>query len=165
VQLSAFADPESGTWDVAVDGRWLGGGPGDAATVAFASFDPSAFGSARLLVVWLADGDTYTFAALRPQNAKGQDKDQIAVSLPDTKSDSQVFDPRLSTEYSAAGVPKRFGVELWLGNDPEGDLHPLRLGGEAAGASPALSEGQLNVYPMRAHSAGVPGLGLYVLVQ
>jgi hypothetical protein len=164
VQLSAFADPESATWDVAVDGRWFGPGPGELPTVDFDPLDPDAFGSARLVAIWLENGETFTLTALRPMNAKGQDKDTITVSLPDTQSALSVFDPRLSTEYSAAGVPQRFGVELWLGEDPEGDQHPLRLAGEATQSAP-ITQGPLSVHPMRAHSAGVAGLGVYLLVR
>jgi hypothetical protein len=165
VQLSAFADPESGVWDVAVDGRWLGDGPAEAPVVAFRDFDPADISSARLLVLWLSNGETYTLSALRPSGAKGQDKDDITVALPESQTALSVFDSRLSTEYSTAGAPQRFGIELWLGEDPDGDQHPLRLGGEAAAGSPPLSEGQLSVHPMHAHSAGTAGLGLYLLVR
>jgi hypothetical protein len=165
VQLSAFADLESGTWDVAIDGRWLRDGPGDAPVVDFEPFEPANVGSARLLAVWLENGETYTLSALRPANAKGHDKDRIAVALPEAQGALRVFDPRLSTEYSATGVPQRFGVELWLGEDPDADQHPLRLGGEAQPETAPLSAGQLSIHPMRAHSAGISGLGLYVLVQ
>jgi hypothetical protein len=165
VQLSAFADLESAVWDVAIDGRWLGAGPGESAVVTFTPFDADSVGSARLVAVWLSSGETYSLAALRPTHAKGQDRDAISVSLPQTQEALSVFDPRLSTEYSADGVPQRFGVELWLGEDPEGDQRPLRLAGEAQGETAALTQGPVSVHPMRAHSAGVSGLGIYVLVQ
>ena len=165
MQLSAFADPETATWDLAIDGRWLGDGPGDGPIVDFDPFDPAGLGSARLLAVWLSNGETYTLSALRPQNAKGQDKDTIVVRLPDAQAPLQVFDSRLSTEYSLTGVPQRFGIELWLGDDVDGDQHPLRLGGEAEAGAEPVREGQVSIHPMRAHSAGIPGLGLYVLVQ
>ncbi len=165
MQLSAFADLESATWDVALDGAWLGDGPGDAPTVDFAPFEPAEVGSGRLLAVWLSNGETYCLTALRPANAKGQDKDRISVRLPETQAPLMVFDPRLSTEYSAEGVPQRFGIELWLGEDPEGDQRPLRLGGEADPETAPLQRGQLSIHPMRAHSAGVTGLGLYMLVR
>ncbi len=165
MQLTAYADPESAIWDIAVDGRWLGAGPGDAPVVDFEAFEPASVGSARLLAVWLSNGETYTLSALRPANAKGHDKDRIAVGLPDAHAALQVFDPRLSTEYSAAGVPQRFGVELWLGEDADGDQHPLRLAGEAETGRAPVSEGQLSIHPMRAHSADIPGVGLYVLVR
>ncbi len=164
MQLSAFADPESASWDVAVDGRWLGDGPGEALTVDFEPFELSDHGSARLVVAWLANGETYTLTAVRPAHAKGQDKDRITVVLPEAQADMSVFDPRLSTEYSATGVPQRFGIELWLGEDPEGDQRPLRLAGEAVPDSAPVSHAQLSIHPMRAHSAGTPGLGLYLLV-
>lgn len=184
MQLSAFADPGTGTWGVAVDGRWIGAEPDTVAdsapTVDFDPFDLDGIDSARLVAVWLDNGEVFHLTALRPTHAKGQDRDLITVALPADQTLS-VFDPRLSTEYSAAGMPRRFGVELWLGEDPDGDQHPLRLAGEAdpkadpeaefksgsgsgSGSAP-LTEGQLTVHPMRAHSAGVTGIGLYLLVR
>ncbi len=165
MQLSAFADLESALWDVAIDGRWLGAGPGDRPTLEFGAFDPAQIGSARLLAVWLDNGETYTLSALRPAGARGHDKDELTVVLPEQQAPLQVFDPRLSTEYSSAGVPRRFGVELWLGDDPEGEQHPLRIAGEAGAAAPAITEGPLSVHPMRAHSADIQGMGLYLLVS
>jgi hypothetical protein len=165
VQLSAFADLDAATWDIAIDGRWLGAGPGERTVIALPPFDPTRLGSARLLIVWLSNGETYTLTALRPPNAKGQDKDLITVALPEQQAPLQVFDPLLSTEYTAEGTPRRFGIELWLGEDAEGDQHPLRLAGEAVGENPALREGSLTVHPMQSQGAGVSGLGLYLLVS
>ncbi len=165
MQLSAFADLASTTWDVAIDGRWLGGGPDEHPVIEFAAFEPATLGSARLLAVWLDNGETFTLSALRPAGAKGQDRDEISVVLPPTQAPLQVFDPRLSTEYGGDGTPQRFGIELWLGDDPEGDQHPLRLAGEARAEDAVLSDGPVSVHPMQAHSAGIPGLGLYLLVR
>lgn len=164
MQLSAFADIGAAIWDVAVDGRWLGAGPGEHPVLEFADVDPGEWDSARLLAVWLDNGDTFTLAALRPRGAKGQDRDRFSVTLPASRANLQVFDPRLSTEYGAGGAPQRFGVELWLGEDAEADQHPLRLGGEAQERGPALSDGPLSVHPMRAHAGDSVGFGLYLTV-
>jgi hypothetical protein len=165
VQLSAVADLASATWDVAVDGRWLGDGPGDRPVVEFDALDPVRLGSARLIAVWLDNGETYTLSALRPAGAKGHDKDAITVALPEPHATLQVFDPRLSTEYSSAGTPQRFGIELWLGEDAEGEQRPVRLAGEAGPGQPALTQGTLSVYAMSAHTGDIQGLGLYLLVR
>lgn len=166
MQLSVFADRESAIWDVAIDGRWLGDGPGEHLVVDFHSFDESKVGSARLVAVWLENGETYTLTALRPGGAKGQDKDEITVVLPEAEPALEVFDPRLSTEYTADGTPRRFGIELWLGDDPDGDQHPVRLAGEAPEATAPISNGRLSVHPMQAHGAGeVAGFGLYLLLR
>jgi hypothetical protein len=163
VQLSAFADLESATWDVSVDGRWSGPGPGDHPVTRFPEVDPRAVDSARLVAVWLENGDVFTLSAQRPRGARGQDRDDVSVVLPASHAPMQVFDPRLSSEYAADGRPQRFGVELWLGEDPDGDQRPLRLAGEADGAG--ASDGPVSVVPMRAHSAGVPGRGIYILIR
>ena len=42
-----------------------------------------------------------------------------------------MFDPRLSTTYNGAGEPRRFGIELWLGEDEDGDLVGLSDAGLA----------------------------------
>jgi hypothetical protein len=165
VQLSAYADLGSAVWDVSVDGRWLGAGPGEHRVVDFTPFDAGGVSSARLIVVWLADGETFSLTAVRPGNAKGQDRDEISVVLPESEAKFRVFEPRLSTEYDAAGTPRRFGIELWLGEDEDGDQHPVRLAGEAPSDTPPLQDGKLAIHPMRAHRAGTDGLGLYLLVR
>jgi len=121
--------------------------------------------SARLVAAWFEDGSTVGLLARRPKGAKGQDKDEIDVALVGAAADAgiKVFDPRLSTTYNGAGEPRRFGIELWLGEDEDGEQRPLRIGGEATG-EPTILDG-LRVQPFVARTARGEGEGLYVLAQ
>jgi hypothetical protein len=121
--------------------------------------------SARLVAAWFEDGSTVGLLARRPKSAKGQDKDEIDVALAGAAADAgiKVFDPRLSTTYNGAGEPRRFGIELWLGEDEDGEQRPLRIGGEATG-EPTVLDG-LRKQPFRARTSHGEGEGLYVLAQ
>jgi glyoxylase-like metal-dependent hydrolase (beta-lactamase superfamily II) len=74
-----------------------------------------------------------------------------------------VDDPRLSTTYAASGLPSRTNLELWIG---EGENEfPRRVAGEASaeGAVLQVEDVDLRVVPMRCHSRGREGTGVYVL--
>jgi hypothetical protein len=121
--------------------------------------------SARLVAAWFEDGSTVGLLARRPKGAKGQDKDEIDVALAGAAAEAgiKVFDPRLSTTYNGAGEPRRFGIELWLGEDEDGEQRPLRIGGEARG-EPTVLDG-LRVQPFVARTSRGEGEGLYVLAE
>ena len=76
-----------------------------------------------------------------------------------------VADPRLSTTYTDTGDPLRTSLELWI-SDGE-DEFPRRAAGEAAGpgAELATDELQMRVAPLRCHSRGQDGAGVYVLAS
>jgi len=121
--------------------------------------------SARLVAAWFDDGSSVGLLARRPKGAKGQDKDEIDVALAGAAAQAgiKVFDPRLSTTYDGAGEPRRFGLELWLGEDQDGEQRPLRIGGEATGEATVVDG--LRVQPFIARTARGEGEGLYVLAQ
>ncbi len=132
--------------------------------------------SARLLGGWLLDSVSLGLLAVRPAKAKGQDKDRIEVALDVACDDAEpekrpttIFDPRLSTTYGADEQIRRVGVELWLGQDEDGDQRPLRLGGEALGAAAAVTvesgRARIAVQPLLVHTSTAEGLGLYLLVR
>ncbi|HET9074566.1 MAG TPA: hypothetical protein VFN48_08300 [Solirubrobacteraceae bacterium] len=130
--LSADLTAHPHRWSAAVDGRWLTDAPTEtSASLTVADLDLGELDSARCVAVWFGDGETCTLSARRPRGAKGQDRDTVEVQLPGSRAELSVFDPRLSTEYDATGQPRRFGVELWLGEDSEGEQHPWRIAGEA----------------------------------
>jgi hypothetical protein len=175
VQLILTADPATSDWTVTLDGARLSDTLTPTAPTPGASsdlplrfelppLDTHGLDSARFIAVVLEDGDTLILSALRPRGARGQDRDRIDVVLPESRSGLQAFDPRLSTEYNAEGMPQRFGIELWLGEDPDGDQHPWRLAGEARTAVPLKHE-SLWAQPMSAHAGERSGSALYVLVS
>lgn len=125
--------------------------------------DAGSLGSARSVSGWFADDDAFMLLALRAAGGVGQETDLIAATLFDPEGWVPVSDPRLSTTYSASGEPARATLELWIG---EGENEfPRRAAGEASGVGVAAdADGlALRVVPLRCHSRGREGTGVYVL--
>jgi hypothetical protein len=124
-------------------------------------------GSLRILAAWFPESRSVAFSAARPERARGHDHDAIAAVLGGEQAGVSIFDPRLSTTYDAGGVPVRVGIELWLGESEDGDLHPRRIAGETLGRQVALAgDGfTLDGYALRCHdSRSADGLGVFVVV-
>jgi hypothetical protein len=125
--------------------------------------------SLRLLAAWFDDDEALALSASRPRGARGQESDQIATSLVESGSARIVVDPRLSTTYTGDGAPSRAGVELWVtepGEEPDTTTErPYRIAGETAGSGATWSEHDLHLaaYPLRCHSHGRDGAGVYLL--
>ncbi|MGZ4166200.1 MAG: hypothetical protein ACXVRW_03360 [Solirubrobacteraceae bacterium] len=127
--------------------------------------DAGSLGSARMVSGWFGQDEAFMLLALRAADTVGQESDLVAATLFDPEGWIPVDDPRLSTTYSASGLPSRTNLELWVG---EGDNEfPRRVAGEAAGDGAAfqLQDIQLRVIPMRCHSRGREGTGVYVLAS
>jgi hypothetical protein len=125
--------------------------------------DAGSLDSVRAVSGWLADDEAFALLALRSLHDVGQESDLVAATLFDPDIWVSVDDPRLSTTYGEFGVPTRTSLELWIG---EGENEfPRRAAGEAAGegASIAVEGFELRVVPMRCHSRGRDGTGVYVL--
>ncbi|HEY5431748.1 MAG TPA: hypothetical protein VIK04_21730 [Solirubrobacteraceae bacterium] len=125
--------------------------------------DAGSLGSARSVSGWFADDDAFTLLALRAAEGVGQEADLIAATLFDPEGWVPVSDPRLSTTYAGSGRPARANLELWIG---EGENEfPRRASGEASGAGVAAQAAglALQVIPLRCHSRGREGAGVYVL--
>jgi hypothetical protein len=127
--------------------------------------------SFRLLAGWLEPSFGFSLVALRPGRARGQEADAIAALTIEDPAPPPVVDPRLSTTYTDAGLPRRAGLELWLQEDEEAGEeatahpYPRRAAGEVA--APALAwrqaEFELHASLLRWHSHGREGPGIYVL--
>ena len=125
--------------------------------------DAGSLGSARLVSGWFGPDEAFILLALRAATAIGHESDLVAATLFDPEGWVPVDDPRLSTTYAESGLPSRANLELWIG---EGDNEfPRRVAGEAAGDGAVLSteEAELRVIPLRCHSRGREGTGVYVL--
>jgi hypothetical protein len=118
--------------------------------------------SLRLFAAWFAAGHELALLAARPKGAKGQDQDSLEAV---TRGEEHplVIDPRLSTTYDKAGAPLRVGLELWLGEDPDGELSPRRVAGLATGSQVATDG--LSAHAFECVSRGEPGAGMYLLLQ
>ena len=128
--------------------------------------------SFRQVCAWFDQHEGLALTALRPRKAHGQEADVVAAAVLDAEPAPPVADPRLSTTYSAAGIPARAGLELWLAEDSsesdEGEAasqYPRRAAGESIGAALDWTvEGfDLHAEPLRWHSRGHDGAGVYLL--
>jgi hypothetical protein len=133
--------------------------------------------SFRQVAAWFGREDGLALVALRPGGARGQDADLIAASVLAPKPAPVIDDPRLSTTYGAAGAPVRAGVELWFaereaadsGGNAEGDGEHEALARRAAGEATApgleweAAGFALQAVPLRWHSRGEDGAGVYLL--
>ena len=121
--------------------------------------------SLRLVGSWFPAGHQVSLLSARAKGAKGQDKDRLdVVAL--GEDGAVVFDPRLSTTYGADGDPRRAGIEIWIGADPDGEQYPRRVAGVATGSSVSEQADGLRVsaHALRCLSRGEAGVGVYVLV-
>jgi hypothetical protein len=112
---------------------------------------------------WFASDQALAVLSLRSRRSSGHESDLIAATLFDPDGWVPVKDPRLSTTYAQDGAPARVNLELWVGDEEE--EYPRRAAGEAAGGAVSVSSGDfaLRVAPMRCHSRGQAGAGVYVL--
>jgi hypothetical protein len=125
--------------------------------------DAGSLGSARMVSGWFDRDEAFMLLALRASGAVGQESDLVAATLFDPEGWVPVDDPRLSTTYAASGLPSSTSLELWIG---EGDQEfPRRVAGEASGdgATMQVQDAELRVIPLRCHSRGREGTGVYVL--
>ncbi len=141
-------------------------GPKEGAGIAYAGRPDAEADSARMLFAWFPEDRTVGLLAVRPAKAKGQDRDDFAVSCLGEPSGNQVFDPRLSSTYGGDGLLRRVGLELWLGESEESDLHSLRVAGEGSSAVARLDleDAVVQAQPFLAHGRGRSGIGVYVLI-
>jgi hypothetical protein len=125
--------------------------------------DARSLGSARAVSGWFGDDHAFMLLALRTSGSVGQEAELVAATLFDPDGWVPVDDPRLSTTYTGAGVPARANLELWIG-DGENEF-PRRAAGEAVGEGAELQSNglDLRVVPLRCHSRGQEGSGVYVL--
>lgn len=125
--------------------------------------EPAALDSIRAVSGWFAPDEVFTLLALRAPGSKGQESDLVAATLFEPEGWVPVNDPRLSTTYDGAGIPTRVTLELWV-NEGENEF-PRRAAGEAAAPGATLTADgiQIHAIPLRCHSHGRDGGGVYVL--
>lgn len=118
----------------------------------------------RWVAAWFSADDGLAVMALRPPRAHSHDEELVVAELlaPDR---TPAEDPRLSTTYGGDGQPLRAGVELWLGEPEDDELHAFRAAGEAVAAPVMWTEGaaSFSARLFRWHSRGREGAGVYTL--
>jgi hypothetical protein len=122
-------------------------------------------GSIRGFSGWLDADEALTLLALRSGTEPHHERDLVAATVFDPDRWTPSTDPRLSTTYDRDGDPSRATLELWI-SDGEREL-PRRAAGEATGPAVRLAgDGMtLQVRPLRCHSRGHEGAGVYVLAS
>lgn len=127
----------------------------------------SRYESIRDISAWFAPAEGLALTALRPRGAAGHDRDIVVASVFDSTGAVQIADPRLSTTYTADGLPARAGLELWLEEDDEGEQYPRRGAGEALGVRAAVAQGELDLtaHAFRWRSGGQSGFGVYLVAR
>lgn len=142
-------------------------GAADATGIAHAGRAETSADSVRMLFAWFPGDRRVGLLAVRPARSKGQDRDELSVACLGEPEGHRVFDPRLSSTYGGQGLLRRVGVELWLGESEDADLHSLRLAGEALGpvARLGLDDVVVQAQPFAGHSRGQSGIGVYVLIS
>jgi hypothetical protein len=121
--------------------------------------------SLRWVAAWFESDRGLALLASRPTGSKGQERDRIAATVFDADAWLAVDDPRLSTTYRDDGAPARANLELWIGDEEE--QHSRRAAAEAAGGNATLSAHgfQLQAIPLRCHTGGIDGAGVYLLAR
>ena len=127
--------------------------------------DPGRFDSLREVSAWFEPDEGLAVVALRPRQARNHAADLVTATLLEPAGPVVVEDPRLSTTYAADGRPSRMSLELWLGGEQE--QYPRRAAGEAFGPDvfgtlPGL---ELRIQPLRCHSRGRDGTGVYLIAR
>jgi hypothetical protein len=122
-------------------------------------------GSVRGFTSWVSAEEAVTLLALRPESEAHQDHDLVAATVFDPDGWMSSNDPRLSTTYDGDGNPTRATLELWIARGER--EFPRRAAGEAAGPAVTVAgdHATLWVLPLRCHSRGSDGAGVYLLAS
>jgi hypothetical protein len=124
---------------------------------------PGELGSVRGFSAWVSAEEAVTLLALRAGSEAHHERDLVAATAFEPDRWMTSHDPRLSTTYDGDGNPTRATLELWI---TQGEREfPRRAAGEAAGPAVTVSgdNGTLRVQPLRCHSRGSDGAGVYLL--
>jgi hypothetical protein len=124
------------------------------------------FASLRGVSAWFEPDEGVAVLALRPRKASGHSGDAVTGSVFEPEGTVAVAESRLSTTYGAGELPSRMGLELWIGEE-ESEQYPRRFAGEAAGPRAVCEQGEIEIQatPLRCHSRGRDGTGVYLLAR
>jgi hypothetical protein len=129
------------------------------------ALDPKRFGALRTVSAWCGDADGVAVLAARPRRARGHDSDLLDAVLVDGGVPVRVTEPRLSSTYTADGLPARVGLELWFGEVDSEDQYTRRAAGEAIGRAAACEDPGLRSELLRWRMQGRVGVGVYELLR
>ncbi len=130
-----------------------------------AGLAPKRVQSLRGLSGWFASDHALTVLSLRPPGGDGHELDLLAATVFEPDHWMDVDDPRMSTTFRPGELPARASLELWISDGEEQYLR--RAAAEAVGDG-ACVDGDgvsLRVTPLRCHTAGLDGAGVYLLAR
>lgn len=124
---------------------------------------PEELGSIRGFSAWVSAEEAVTLLSLRSRSDAHHERDLVAATMFEPDRWMSSHDPRLSTTYDGDGNPTRATLELWI-TQGEREL-PRRAAGEAAGPAVTVAGDAVTllVAPLRCHSRGSDGAGVYLL--
>lgn len=129
------------------------------------------FDSSRLLAAWFPGDAGVALLAIRPAGAKGHERDSVLAAVRGgdgggERESATVFDPRLSATYASDGTPRRVGVELWLGENEDSDLHSRRFAGAFVRSIATLRSAGVRIdgYALQCQAADAAGPGVFLIV-
>ena len=128
--------------------------------------DGRRFQALRVVSACFAADTGLVVLAARPRKARGHESDLMAGVLVEGGVPVDIFEPRLSSTYTTDGVPRRVGLELWIGDedDEEAENYTRRAAAAAIGPwLPCGEGGRLELLHWRMR--GQEGVGVYELVQ
>jgi hypothetical protein len=128
------------------------------------ALDGKRFDALRSVSAWFEGGDGLAILAARPRRARGHDAEVLDGVLLEGGVPVRVAEPRLSSTYTADGVPARVGLELWLGDD-EADQYTRRAAAEALGRRAVCGDPPLRSELLRWRMRGREGTGVYDLLR
>jgi hypothetical protein len=128
------------------------------------TLDGKRFQSLRAVSAWFGDEVGLAVLAARPRRARGHDSELLAGTMFEAGVPVPVTEPRLSTTYTADGVPARVGLELWFGEE-EGEQYARRAAGEAIGRAAGCEDPSLRSEVVRWRMRGREGIGVYDLLR
>lgn len=128
------------------------------------ALDAKRFDALRVISAWFEGGDGIALLAARPRRARGHDSEVLDGMLLEGGVPIHVAEPRLSSAYTADGVPTRAGLELWFG-DEDADQYARRAAAEALGRRAVCDDPPLRSELLRWRMRGREGTGVYDLMR
>ncbi|MGI8507456.1 MAG: hypothetical protein ACR2MK_11775 [Solirubrobacteraceae bacterium] len=121
--------------------------------------------SLRVLSGWFDSDRGLVLLSFRPVGSAAQERDLLTATVFEPEGPILVAEPRLSTTYSSHDTPSRASLELWIGDGEE--QYPRRAAAEALGAEVGVDGDRmrLRATPLRCHTAGLDGAGVYLLAR
>ena len=128
--------------------------------------DGKRFRALRVVSACFAADTGLIVLAARPRKARGHESDLMAGVLVEGGVPVDIFEPRLSSTYNAEGVPRRVGLELWIGDDDDEEAEHYTRRAAASAIGPWLPCGEATRSELlHWHMRGQEGVGVYELVE